>query len=72
MPIKYIHPERVMVMTCADHHVAAADYHKEAAEHHEEAAAHYTYGDYQKANEHARLAQDYGQQAEARCLLAMR
>lgn len=59
------------VMTSADHHVAAAEYHEEAAESHRNAAAHYVYGDYQKANENARLAKGYGQQAEECCALAM-
>jgi uncharacterized protein YbjT (DUF2867 family) len=60
-----------VVMTSADHHVAAAERHEEAAESHRQAAAHYTYGDYQQANEQARLAKGYGEQAEEHCTLAM-
>ena len=60
-----------LVMTSADHHVAAAEHHEEAAESHRMAASHYAYGDYQQANEQARLAKDYGKQAEERCILAM-
>ncbi len=64
--------QSTLIMTCADHHVAAAEHHEEAAEFHRNAAAHYVYGDYQQANENARLAKDYGQQAEQCCALAMK
>ena len=60
-----------LIMTSVDHHVAAAEHHEEAAESHRQAAAHYTYGDYQQANEHARLAKSYGERAEEYCIRAM-
>lgn len=59
------------VMTSADHHLAAAEQHEEAAESHRNAAAHYAYGDFQQAQEHARLAKDYGNQAGESCMRAM-
>jgi hypothetical protein len=61
-----------LVMTSVDHHIAAAEHHEEAAESHRQAASHYTYGDYQQANEHARLARDYGKRAEEHCEIAMK
>jgi len=60
-----------LIMTSVDHHVAAAEHHEEAAESHRQAAAHYSYGDYQQANEQARLAKGQGRQAEKHCALAM-
>jgi hypothetical protein len=60
-----------LVMTSVDHHEAAAKHHDEAAESHRNAAAHYAYGDYQQANEQARLARDFGKQAEEHCSRAM-
>jgi hypothetical protein len=59
-----------LIRTSADHHVAAAELHEEAAGAHRLAAAHYIYGDYQQANEQARLAKGYGRQAENYCGLA--
>ena len=60
-----------LVMTSVDHHIAAAEHHEEAAESHRQAASHYTYGDYQKANEHARMAKDCGRRADEYCAMAM-
>ena len=60
-----------LVLTSVDYHTAAANRHEEAAEAHRQAVAHYTYGDFQQANEQARLARTYGQQAIEQCSLAM-
>jgi hypothetical protein len=60
-----------LIMTSVGHHVAAAERHDEAAESHRQAAAHYTYGDYQQANEQARLAKGFGERAEEHCSRAM-
>lgn len=60
-----------LVMTSVDHHTAAAEHHEKAAESHRNAAAHYAYGDYQQANEQARLAEGYGERAQECCVLAM-
>jgi len=62
---------RSEILTSADHHVAAAECHEEAALSHRQAAAYYSYGDYQQANEQARLARGCGRQAENYCALAM-
>ncbi len=61
-----------LVLTSIDHHVAAAELHEDAAESHRSAAAHYSYGDYQQANEQARLAKDYGLKAVEHCQQAMK
>lgn len=60
-----------LILTSVDYHKAAAKYHEDAAEAHQQAAAHYTYGDYQRAIEQARLAREYGFQAVEQCSLAM-
>jgi len=59
------------VMTSADHHTAAAEQHAEAAESHRNAAAHYVYGDFQQASEYAKLAENYGNEAQQSCKRAM-
>ena len=60
-----------LILTSVDYHIAAAESHEEAAEAHRQAAAAYMYGDFQQANEKARLARQYGMQASEQCALAM-
>lgn len=63
------HPAPQM-MTSADHHEMAASHYDAAAKNYRLAAGYYNYGDYQGCREHARLAKDYSQKADADCALA--
>ena len=54
-----------------EHHMTAAKHHEDAAQCHRNAAANYDYGDYQKVNEHARSAREFGLQAATYCARAM-
>ncbi len=58
------------MLTSVDHHKAAAEHLEEAAAHHRLAAVYYTLGDYDQAEENARIARYFSCKAQEHSLMA--